>query len=152
MALNVEKVRERYGRLPGADQDVVSYFKALKLIASADGSFPEEERKALQKGMDRLGVSDDVKKAVDAFDAKSAKLDAVLPKMKPGGLRSRMLVRDAVELARADGTYAAKEKAAVAKAAKIVGVDDNTLRTIESLVELEHAVKHLRKALFPKKA
>ncbi|MBK8938632.1 MAG: hypothetical protein IPM79_13595 [Polyangiaceae bacterium] len=62
-----------------------------------------------------------------------------------------MLVRDAVELARADGTYAAKEKAAVAKAAKLVGVDERTLGSIESLVELEHAVKHLKKALFPKK-
>ncbi|NUP07756.1 MAG: hypothetical protein HOW73_17045 [Polyangiaceae bacterium] len=151
MALNEERVRERYGRLPGADQDVASYFKALKLIASADGSFPEAEQRALSKGMERLGVPADVRKDVEAFDPNGAALDEILPKMKGGGLRARMLVRDAVELARADGTYAAKEKSAVATAAKLVGVDGSTLRSIESLVELEHAVKHLRKALFPKK-
>lgn len=151
MALNEEKVRERYGRLPKSEQDVAAYFQALKLIASADGAFPAEEERALHKGMARLGVGDDVRKAVDGFKPDGATLDSVMPKLKPGGLRARMLVRDAIELARADGTYAAKEKAAVEKAAKLVGVDDKTLGAIESLVELEHAVKHLRKALFPKK-
>ena len=151
MALNEDKVRERYGRVPGSGEDVAAYFKALKLIASADGSFPEDEQRALAKGMTRLGVGDDVRKAVDAFKPDGAALDTVMPKLKPGGLRARMLVRDAVELARADGTYAAKEKAAVAKAAKLVGVDERTLGSIESLVELEHALKHLKNALFPKK-
>jgi uncharacterized membrane protein YebE (DUF533 family) len=151
VGLNEERVKERYGRLPAADQNVVEYFRALKFIASADRSFPDSERKALANGMTRLGVSDDVRKAVDSFETSGASLDKIVPKMKPGGLRARMLVRDAVELARADGTYSPKEKAAVAKAAKLVGVDQSTLQTIESLVELEHAVKRLRKALFPKK-
>jgi tellurite resistance protein len=70
--------------------------------------------------------------------------------MKPGGLRARMLLRDAIEISRADGHYAQEEKAAVARAAKLLGVSETTVKSIESLVELEHAAKHLRKALFPK--
>jgi tellurite resistance protein len=150
VALNESRVRERYGRMPKSEADVVSYFQALKLIASADGSFPDKEKKALDQGMTRLGVPDAVRKTVTAFDPKGQKLETVLGKFKTGGLRARMLVRDAIELSRADGVYSAKEKAAVAQAAKLVGVDAAMVKTIESLVELEHAVKHLRKSLFPK--
>ena len=150
MDLNESRVRARYGRIPQDDQ-VVGYLKALKVIAGADGSIPKAEADALSKGMDRLGVPDATRKEIEAFDFKKAKLEDVLPAMKQGGLRARMLLRDAVDLARADGTYAAKEKAAVAKAAKLLGVDSATLGSIEALVELEHSVAHLRKALFPKK-
>lgn len=149
--LDETKVKERYGRLPkGGDAQVEAYLKALRVIIAADGTTDPAELAALRKGMTRLGIGDATRKVIEAFDPKSATLESLLPGIKKGGLRARMLIRDAVELARADGTYAAAEKAAVAKAATIVGVDKATVATIEALVELEHAAKHLRKALFPK--
>lgn len=144
-------VAQRYGRVPKSDDDAVQYLKALKVIISADGEAHEAELEALRKGFGRLGLTQELAKQVESFDGHGAKLESVLPKMKPGGLRARMLVRDAIELSRADGKYAQEEKAAVAQAAQLLGVDETTVKSIESLVELEHAVKHLSKALFPKK-
>ena len=143
-------VAQRYGRLPKSDQSAAQYLKALKFIISADGELHEAERKALHKGLDRIGASADLLKEIESFEVRGTTLDAVLPKMKPGGLRARLLLRDAIEISRADGHYAKEEKAAVAHAAKLLGVDEATVKSIESLVELEHATKHLRKALFPK--
>lgn len=151
VAINEARVKERYGRLPNSDEQALTYLKALKVIVGADGEIQEAERKALQKGMQRLGLSSALVSQIDAFDFKTGKLEELLPGFKKGGLRARMLVRDAIEIARADGTYADAEKAAVAKAAGLLGVDRATVRSIEALVELEHAAKHLRKALFPKK-
>jgi uncharacterized membrane protein YebE (DUF533 family) len=144
-------VVQRYGRQPKSDAEALSYLKALKVIVSADGTLADAEAKALYKGLDRIGTSAQLKKDIESFTTKGVKLDAVIPKFKPGGLRARMLLRDAVEICRADGHYAAKEKAAVAKAAQLLGVDEVTIKAIETLVELEHAAKHLSKALFPKK-
>jgi uncharacterized tellurite resistance protein B-like protein len=151
MAVNESRVQERYGRLPSSDQQALSYLKALKVIVGADGEIPEAELNALRKGMQRLGISDAVAKEVEAFDFKTGRLEDLLPGIKKGGLRARMLLRDAIEISRADGTYADAEKAAVAKAAGLIGVDQDTVKSLEALVELEHAAKHLRKALFPKK-
>jgi len=147
---NQDAVSERYGRTPKSDQDAVSYLKALKVIISADGHIAKEELEALNKGLARIGASEDLKKQVESFNPQGATLESVLPTMKPGGLRARMLLRDAIEISRADGHYAAEEKAAVARAARLLGVSETTVKSIESLVELEHATKHLRKALFPK--
>jgi tellurite resistance protein len=149
--LDESRVKERYGRIPKADAQVAGYLKALKIIIAADGSIAPAEAAAFAKGMARLGVDDATRKDVDAFNPKGGKLEDVVPGIKRGGLRARMLVRDAVELSRADGTYAAEEKAAVARAAQLVGVEAATVGAIEALVELEHAAKHLRKSLFPKK-
>lgn len=150
-AFDQTAVAQRYGRLPKSDAEALTYLKALKVIVSADGVLAEAEAKALHKGLERIGASKDVAKQIDSFDVKGVSLDSVLPQFKPGGLRARMLLRDAIEISRADGHYAAEEKAAVAKAARLLGVDDMALKAIETLVELEHAAKHLRKALFPKK-
>ena len=144
-------VKERYGRLPKSDDVVLKYLQALKVIIGADGEIAKEEMEALRKGMKMLGASDEIRKQIEDFDFKAAKLENLVPDMKKGGLRARMLIRDGVEISRADGTYAKEEKKAVEKMASLVGVDTQTLKAIESLVELEHAVKHLKKALFPKK-
>jgi tellurite resistance protein len=101
--------------------------------------------------MQRLGLPEATVQEVERFDFKGGKIEDLLPGIKKGGLRARMLLRDAIELSRADGHYAAAEKEAVAKVAKLLGVDQATVKSIEALVELEHAARHLRKALFPKK-
>ncbi|MCP4657144.1 MAG: hypothetical protein GY856_17180 [bacterium] len=144
-------VKDRYGRVPKDDDQVRAYAKAVKIIVGADGAIPEPEQKALCKGLKRLGASEQVVGEIKQFDPIGAKLEDVLGAVTKGGLRARMLLRDGIEISRADGHYAAEERAATARAAEILGVDEMTLRSIESLVEMEHAVKRLRKALFPKK-
>jgi tellurite resistance protein len=145
-------VKTRYGRLPKSDQQVLAYAKAVKIIVGADGQIPEAEKKAMHKGLEQLGASPEVIQQLEAFDHTSTKLEDVLSGFKKGGLRARALLRDAIDISRADGHYAAEERAAAAKAAKLLGIDDATLHSIEALVEMEHGVSRLRKALFPKKA
>lgn len=140
-------VTERYGRTPKSRTQGLNYLKALKLIIAADGEIATAEWQALQKGMQRMGVSADVVETMTQFDPASSSLEELLADMKKGGKRARMLVRDAIELSRADGVYAAAEKAAVRRCADLLGVDAATVKALESLVEMEHAVKRLRKAL-----
>ncbi len=147
---NQAAVKSRYGRTPSNDDVAIGYLKAVKVIIGADGEIAAGEQKAFDRGMDRLGISDAIRKEVTDFDFKTGKLEDVLPEIKQGGLRARMLLRDAIEISRADGVYADEEKAAVAKAAELLGVSAQTLKSIEALVELEHAANTLRKALFPK--
>lgn len=148
---NEYAVKQRYGRTPSSDDDGIAYLKAVKVIIGADGEIAPGEAKALEAGAKRFGLSAAVKKELDDFDFKSAKLDDVLPSMKKGGLRARMLLRDAIEISSADGTYADEERAAVHQAAEKLGVSAETVKSIEALVELERGVRHLRKTLFPKK-
>ena len=144
-------VKSRYGRLPKNDAQVLAYAKAVKIIIAADGSVPDAERKAMKKGLTRLGATDEVLAEFDKFDPAKAKLEDVIGGMRKNGFRARALLRDAIEISRADGHYAAEERAAAAKAAELLGVDRAVLHQIEALVELEHAVAHLRKSLFPHK-
>ena len=97
--------------------------------------------------MKRLGVSEAITAEVEAFKPKGQKLEAMLPSLTKGGKRARHLVRDAIELASADGTYAAAEKKAVSAAADQLGVSAETVKALQSLVEIEAAAKRLRKAL-----
>ena len=143
---NQSAVLERYGRSPSVDQ-TRGYLKALKVIIGADGQIPEAELNALKKGMNRMGASEALKQEVLNFDITGVALESVLPNFTQGGTRARMLIRDAIELSSADGTYAVEEKAAVEKAASLLGVDQETVKALQALVEMEHAVKRLRKAL-----
>ncbi len=144
-------VKDRYGRVPKDADQVLAYAKAVKIIVGADGAIPEAEQKAMRKGLKRLGASEQVIGEIDQFDHAGTKLEDVLGAVTMGGLRARMLLRDAIEISRADGHYAAQERAATAHAAELLGVDEMTLHSIEALVEMDRAVKRLRKALFPKK-
>ncbi|MCG8424265.1 MAG: TerB family tellurite resistance protein [Proteobacteria bacterium] len=152
MGYDASAVKSRYGRLPKTDDQTLNYAKAVKLIVGADGKIPAAEAQALRKGLGRLGATQDLIDEVDKFDHTSAKLEDLLGSMTKGGVRARMLLRDAIEISRADGHYADEERAAAARAAQLLGVDASTLKSIEALVEMEHAVASLRKALFPKKA
>jgi uncharacterized tellurite resistance protein B-like protein len=143
---NEAAVNARYGKQPSEDV-TLGYLKALKIIIGADGEIAPKEAEALRKGMNRLGVSDEIVGTIERFKIKGVTLAEVLPNLTPGGKRAKLLIRDAIEICRADGVYAQEEKNAVYNAAKLLGVDEDTVRAIQSLVEMEHAVKRLRKAL-----
>ncbi|EGJ31410.1 hypothetical protein LYNGBM3L_38770 [Moorena producens 3L] len=57
------------------------------------------------------------------------------------------LVYHAIKMSSADGVYADAERAKVKEAAKILGVADDIVLTLESLVEMERTVVKMRKAL-----
>lgn len=143
---NEYAVQQRYGRAPKREQ-AVGYLKALKVIIGADGEIAEEEKNAFMRLMERMGAATDIVEEIEEFDFTTATLETVLPSMKPGGLRARMLLRDAVQIVRADGVYAVEEQAAVQRAAELLGLKTAFVSSIEALVELEEAVAKLTKSL-----
>ena len=139
-------VAERYGKVP-SEATTLAYLKALKVLIAADGDVAPEELAALRKGMKRMGASDAVVKAVEDFNPMGVSVSSVIPNLTSGGRRARLLIRDAIELCSADGTFAEAEKAAINGAASSLGVSAETVKVLHSLVELEAAAKRLRKAV-----
>ncbi|MCC6271280.1 MAG: hypothetical protein IT190_08380 [Microbacteriaceae bacterium] len=138
--------KERYGESSaGSPEEILRYLKSLKIIAAADG-FSEEERASLQREIRRMSLPPDLFRAVDDFDARSAKLEDYLLPDTAQYSRRAMLLYDAIKLSHADG-YSAAEQQATAHAAKLLGLSVSTLRSLEHLVRLEHEVRDLRHAL-----
>jgi uncharacterized tellurite resistance protein B-like protein len=140
-------VKARYGRTPKSEDQALNYARILKTIIAADGDIAAGEWTLLLRGLKRLGASAEAVADITAFEPGSVSLETLAAGLKPGGKRARLLLRDAIEISRGDGVYAQAEKAAVRKTAALLGVDDSSVRAIESLIEMEHAVKRLRKAL-----
>ncbi|PKL75660.1 MAG: hypothetical protein CVV27_14215 [Candidatus Melainabacteria bacterium HGW-Melainabacteria-1] len=147
MIFDIHNLMRRYDIAPEDEPKVLDYLKALKWIIGADGEIATAEWEALVKWMQRMHVSEALMKAVSDFDFRQARLEDIVPELKPGGFQARRLIRDAMEIARADGYYAREEHAAVQKAASLLGVDQDMLRAVESLVEMEAAVSKMRQAL-----
>ena len=130
------------------DDPIVAYLKALKIIVGAKGEIADSELEAFISVTSRMGVSDVVRREMEDFDHSSTTLEEVLPFMTPGGRVARMLLRDAVHIARADGTYAAEERAAVKQTADFLQIDAGILREIEQLAEYEEMVEKLNRSIF----
>lgn len=131
-------------------QHMLGYLKALKIVIAADGTLSDKEMQALRLGMRYMGVPEEVRQQVEAFEPQEARLLQVLPSFQLGGVEARYLLRDAIELAGADGVYALAERNAVNRIATILGVSPEVVRSLESLVELERASRRLKKALLPR--
>lgn len=147
MIFDIHSVKRRYDIAPEDEPLVLDYLKALKWIIGADGEIADAEWQALVGWMQRMHVSEALMTEVSEFDFRKAKLEAILPDLSPGSFQARRLIRDAIEIARADGYYAREEHAAVQHAAQLLGLDQDTLRAIESYVEMDSALTKMRKAL-----
>ena len=140
---------ERYSAYV-SPRHILGYLKALKIVIAADGSCSDREMHALRLGMRYMGVPDSLRQEVEAFDPQEARLLQVLPNFQLGGVEARYLLRDAIELASADGVYAQAERKVVNRIATLLGVSGEMVRTLESLVEMERAARRLKKALLPR--
>ncbi|NEQ77752.1 MAG: hypothetical protein F6K23_34925 [Okeania sp. SIO2C9] len=142
----------RYNLTAPIDFDVaVKYGGALMAIAGADGELAEKEFQWYIDEQEILLVdSAEYIEALRKFDWKNANIEELLSGIKydfPLNFRRSMLYQ-AIKMSRADGVYQEKEKAAVAKAAEILGIERSIVISIESLAEMEDASERLRLALF----
>ena len=142
--------RTYYATQPINFDVAMNYAAALMAVAGADGSLAEEE---LQWYLDEqeLNLHDATEylEAIRGIDWKSVKLDEVLPKISydfPLNARTALLYQ-AVKMSSADGVYHEKERAAIAKAAELLGIKPAVTIQIEALVEMEKGCERLRKAL-----
>lgn len=144
--------KNRYNITQPIDFDVaVKYGGVLMAIAGADGELRDAEFQWYVDEQELLMVdSQEYIEALRQFDWKGANIDELLAGISydfPLNFRRSMLYQ-AIKMSRADGNYHDKEKAAVAKAAEILGIERSTVVSIESVAELEESTERLRLALF----
>lgn len=128
-------------------KNLLPYLKVLKYIMGADGVIAEAEWKAFQEEVTHLKVPDDIVQELVDFEIETAELEAILPPLKKDSYQARLLLRDGIHIAMADGVYAPEEKDAVHQAGKLLGVPKYIVSSLEALVEMEYAATHLREAL-----
>ena len=135
----VQKIRGT--RVPTAEQ-MEEYTNVLLNIAGADGEISPSEWEFLVFHGRAVGADDATIEKWRAIDYKSQDLED-LTKSAFIKTRAKSLLYDAIRTARADN-YAAEEKAAVAKAAKLLGVEPNVVAALEAFVEMEESVTKMR--------
>jgi len=136
---------------PGDFEVGVKYGGALMAIAGAEGELAEAELQWFIDEQQLLMVdSEEYIQRLREFDWKNANIEELLSGIKydfPLNFR-RVILYQAIKMGRADGNYHEKEKAAVAKAAEILGIEKSVLVSLESLAEMEEATDRLRLSLF----
>ncbi|NER28267.1 MAG: hypothetical protein F6J89_11695 [Symploca sp. SIO1C4] len=144
--------KKKYNLTAPIDTNVASnYIKAVVAIASADGEAAQKEIDWFVEEQKLLGApSDFIEENIIKFDGKNADIEQLLSGIHydfPLNFRRCMLYQ-AIKMSRADGVYHDKEKAAVARAAQILGIDKSVVASLESLVEIEESADRLRLAIF----
>lgn len=125
--------------------------KAIMIIAAADGELSPPEWATLVGGFRAAQMPEAMLEELARFDPHSAKLEDYLTgDYKHLKAPARVMLYTAIWISRADGVYAAEERAMAARAAKILGIDDDLLAALESHAEIEEATAKARAALlFP---
>ncbi|MDJ0618426.1 MAG: TerB family tellurite resistance protein [Calothrix sp. MO_192.B10] len=128
-----------------------NYLKVIVAIASADNELAQKELDWFVEEQNLVGVpSDLIEENIIKFDGKGADIEQLLAGIHydfPINFRRCMLYQ-AIKMSRADGVYHDKEKAAVARAAQILGIERSVVASLESLVEIEESADRLRLAIF----
>ncbi|NEO40922.1 MAG: hypothetical protein F6J90_33150 [Moorea sp. SIOASIH] len=128
-----------------------NYIKAIMAIASADGELAQAELDWFVEEQNMMGVpSELIEENILKFDGENLDIQQLL-----GGIHhdfpvnfKRCMLYQAIKMSRADGVYHDKEKAAVARAAEILGIERSVVVSLESLIEIEESGDRLRLALF----
>ncbi|NEO54087.1 MAG: hypothetical protein F6K54_13960 [Okeania sp. SIO3B5] len=142
----------RYNITQPIDFDVaLNYSGVLMAIAGADGQLADAELQWYIDEQELLFVDpQEYIEAIHQFDWKNVNLEELLNRISyrfPINF-CRTILYQAIKMSRADGSYHEKEKAAVAKAAEILGIERSVVITLESVADLEESTEQLRLALF----
>lgn len=143
--------KDEYGINAASVEAMTNYGYVLLAIAGADEEVSEKEMEWLINHQRKFGAPEEVLALYKSFDYKNAKIEELLPSIKvdvPTWSAARELIYNAIRMSSADGVYAQAERETVKKAATVLGVSDDVVLTLESLVIMEKSVVNMRKALF----
>jgi hypothetical protein len=143
--------RTEYGLSAATQNAMLHYGHALMAIAATDGKVSPNKLGWLTSHQRKFGAPDEVITQYHAFDPRGADLNALLADSMtdvPTWNAAPSIIYHAIQMCSADGTYAAKERTSVQRAAKTLGVPDDVVLTLHALVEMETATAQMRKALF----
>jgi uncharacterized tellurite resistance protein B-like protein len=122
----------------------VQIARALKVVLAADGELHPAEINEYLDTCRRYGASDELLAEFRAFDPRSTSVDECFAGVAPDSVPYKALLYDAIRIAKADGSYARNERAAVRNAAKLLGISDDGVMDITALVDAEEAMRALR--------
>jgi uncharacterized tellurite resistance protein B-like protein len=143
--------KRRYNISGTVPLDVATnYCGALLVIAGADGELADEELAWFLDEQVMLGAPDELLQAIKEFDWRNANLEELVQSLHYDfDLNARrILLYQAIKMSRADNEYHPKEREAVWKAAEILNVEQEAVRSLEILAEMEDSLDRMRFNLF----
>lgn len=128
--------------------DFENAWKAVKVVAGADGPMSDDERLYLLAKMAAIGTPRDVIETVMGFDEQSTTCEALLGKIQvPTEVRPGVgawIVYEGLSVAMADGDLAPAERDGIGRVAATMGVVGSTIDALEQQCREEAAVRERR--------
>ncbi|MGH7503108.1 MAG: TerB family tellurite resistance protein [Longimicrobiales bacterium] len=122
----------------------VQIARALKVVLAADGELHPAEVNEYLDTCRRYGAPDEMLDELRDFDPSVTSIEECFGGIAPESIPYKALLYDAIRIAKADGSYAMNERAAVRNAARILGINDDGVMDITALVDAEDAMRSLR--------
>jgi tellurite resistance protein len=142
---HVPRETERVSGIPG--QLFLQIARAVKVVLAADGEVNGAELNVYLDTCRRFGAPNTMLDELRDFDPAGTTLEECFGSMDPDSIPARSLLYDAIRIAKADGSYDRSERAAVTRAATLLGLDGEWVEKITALVDAEEALTNLRVAL-----
>jgi tellurite resistance protein len=142
---HVPRETERVSGIPG--QLFLQIARALKVVLAADGEVNGAELNVYLDTCRRFGAPNSMLDELREFDPTCTTLEECFGGMDAESVPARSLLYDAIRIAKADGSYDRSERAAVTRAAQLLGLEDEWVEKITALVDAEEALTNLRVAL-----
>lgn len=140
-----------YGMSMVPPQNWENYGYALLIMAGSDGDVSEPEMDWLVvKAAKSVGIPEDIIEKWRAYDFENGNLEEEFFEINSMGVVSfsKLLIYDAIRMAAADGEYSDDEREKVCEAANILKIKQETLLSIEALIEMEMALDKMRLNIF----
>lgn len=142
---HVPRETERVSGIPG--QLFLQIARALKVVLAADGEVNGAELNVYLDTCRRFGAPNSMLDELRDFDPTCTTLEECFGALDADSIPARSLLYDAIRIAKADGSYDRSERAAVTRAAELLGLEDEWVEKITALVDAEEALTNLRVAL-----
>src|SRR5262245_52033454 len=115
-----------------------------KLLLAAVGRIHPAEINTYLETCRRYGAHESMLRELQAFDPHGVTFEECFAGVDPMLIPTRALLYDVIRISKADEDYAKAEQDAVAKAAHLLGVDDDWVEKITALVDAENSLAALR--------
>lgn len=143
--------QDEYGISAVSPDAMLKYGYALLVIVGADRVVTPRELDWLVRHQRKFGAPEEVIAKYADFDYQNADLAELVRNITVDvatWIPGPHLIYHAIQMCSVDGEYAAAERAKVHRAAHLLSVPPDVTLAIHALVDMEHAVHAMRKALF----
>jgi hypothetical protein len=143
--------RAEYGISAATATAMLHYGFALLAIAGGDDDVTPAQRDWLIRHQRRFGAPDEILDRYLDYDHRGADIATLAKDIVtdvPTWSPAPHLIYHAIQMCGTDGGYDIRSQRKVARAAHLLGVTDDIVLTIQTLIDMEGAVGKMRRALF----